>query len=220
MSRRRHDAGGASLLLLVLIALLGGAGLGAALALGTQSRPNRSHRESSSSNLPTPPRPSGFGTPAEIGTRGDRGNPGAIYAGDYPSDSETQERTVGGPPARFSGYTTWVRSVSRVPARTLVDGYPGDYLKLHVTVFNRDTEEQHVCACDFSVWSRTDGQREADVVPAPSIARYSTMQSGETLDGDVYLYVGTTTGPLFAVYRPDNHVFLAASESRGVWRVG
>jgi hypothetical protein len=36
----------------------------------------------------------------------------------------------------------------------------------------------------------------------------------------VYLYVGTTTGPLFAVYRPDNHVFLAASESRGVWRVG
>jgi hypothetical protein len=219
MSRRRQDAGGTSLWLLVLIALLGGAGLGAALALGTQPRPNRSHPHSSS-NLPTPPSSSGLGTPAEIGTRGDRGNPGAIYLGDYPSDSETQERTVGGPPARFSGYTTWVRSVSRVPARSLVDGYAGDYLKLHVTVFNRDTEEQHVCACDFSLWSRTDGQREADVVPAPSIARYTTMQSGETLDGDVYLYVGTTTGPLFAVYRPDNHVFLAASESRGVWRVG
>jgi hypothetical protein len=35
----------------------------------------------------------------------------------------------------------------------------------------------------------------------------------------VYLYVGNVRGPLFAVYRPDDHVFLATSRSQGVWRV-
>ena len=35
--------------------------------------------------------------------------------------------------------------------------YPGVYLRVRVTVFNRDTQSQHVCACDFFVWTRTAG---------------------------------------------------------------
>src|SRR3954454_14272396 len=122
--------------------------------------------------LPPAPPPAQFGTAREVGTRGDDPNPRAVYHGAFPSDDETQERTIGGAPARFSGYTTWIRSVSRVPAHRYVDGYRGSYLRVRVTVFNRDTEEQHVCACDFYVWTQGHGIREADAVGAPVVARY------------------------------------------------
>ncbi len=235
MSRSPDKSAPRSLWLLIVIPLLSGGALGLALVLGTHHRSSRSHDSSASSgttptsslprfkfsspSLPPAPGPSSFGTRAEIGTRGDPGNPGEVFHGAFPSDTETQERTIGARPARFSGYTTWVRSVTRVSAPSLVDGYAGDYLKVRVTVFNRDTEEQHVCACDFSVWSATEGQREADVVPAKSLAPYTKMQSGQTLNGDVYLYVGKAAGPLFVVYHPDDHVLFASSESTGVWRV-
>ncbi len=170
--------------------------------------------------LPPPPPPSQFGTVREIGTRGDDPNPRVLYKGAYPSNSQTQERRVGGLPARFSGYTTWVRSVTRVPARSLVDVYPGAYLRVRVTVFNRDENDaQHVCACDFYVYTRQRGRREADAVPAPSLSPYTTMARGKRLDGDVYLYVGTATGPFFVVYNPDAHVSGHSSQSEAVWRV-
>jgi hypothetical protein len=50
--------------------------------------------------------------------------------------------------------------------------------------------------------------------------RTTTMHSGDTLNGDVYLYVGTLKGPLFIVYRPDDHVAFSSSQSTGVWRIG
>jgi hypothetical protein len=168
--------------------------------------------------LPPPPPPSEYGTHAEIGTRGDTPNPRALFRGAFPSDEETQERLVGGLPARFSGYTTWVRSIARVPARKYVGVYKGSYLRVRVTVFNRDTETQHVCACDFSVWTRAGGLREADAIAAPSVSPDAEMRSGAHRDGDVYLYVGNVRGPYFIVYAPDEHVPNAASSARGVWR--
>ena len=172
-----------------------------------------------SNELPAPPPAKDYGTAREIGTRGDSPNPRALYHGEYPSDDQTQERSVGGSPARFSGYTTWVRSVTRVPAHTFVDGYPGFYLRVNVTVFNRDTETQHVCACDFYVWTRAAGGREADAVAAPTLSPDATMRSGARRDGNVYLYVGTVPGPYFVVYKPDAHVPGSSSTARGVWRV-
>jgi hypothetical protein len=170
------------------------------------------------STLPPAPPPSDYGTRHEIGTRGDSPNPRELFHGFFPSDSDTQERHVGGLPARFSGYTTWVRSINRVAARKFVDAYPGSYLRVRVTVFNRDTEEQHVCACDFSVWTRTGGTREADAVAARTLSPDATMRSGARRDGVVYLYVGTVRGPYYVVYNPDAHVPEAASSARGVWR--
>lgn len=125
---------------------------------------------------------------------------------------------MGGRPARFSGYTTWLRSATRVPARRFVDGYTGEYLRLHVTVFNRDTASQHVCACDFYVWTRSAGKREADVVKAPTLSPDTMMRSGAKLDGNVYLYVGTVRGPYFVIYDPDSQVFGGGGAS-SVWRV-
>jgi hypothetical protein len=173
----------------------------------------------SSPPLPKPPSPIRYGTKREIGTRGDPPNPGALFHGNFPSDEQTQERRVGGLPARFSGYTTWVRSVTRVPARKYASAYPGVYLRVRVTVFNRDTQSQHVCACDFFVWTRTAGYREADVVAAPTLASDTDMSSGARRDGDVYLYVGTVPGPYYVVYNPDDHVAAATSTARGVWLV-
>jgi hypothetical protein len=201
---------------LFLIPLIGGAAVGVVIALASRTK----SVDVFSDGLKRPPSPGKFGTNAEIGTRGDKGNPGALYRGEYPSDGDTQERAIGDMPARFSGYTTWVRSVARVKAKTLVDGYDGDYVKAHVTIFNRDTKTQHVCACDFFVWSPTAGEREADAVGAPTVAPFRTMHSGEKLNGDVYLYVGNVRGPLFLVYRPDDHVSYSSSQSRGVWRIG
>ena len=48
-----------------------------------------------------------------------------------------------------------------------------------IFVFNRDIQDQHVCACDFSVWTASNGYREADAVRARVVARYSTMHSGK-----------------------------------------
>ena len=171
------------------------------------------------SDLPPPPPPKDYGTAREIGTRGDEPNPDAVYHGAFPSDDQTQERTIGGRPARFSGYTTWVDSANRVPAHRYTDAYSGSYLRLHVTVFNRDTENQHVCACDFQVWTRSHGYREADAVDAPGLAPFTTIEQGEKRAGDVYLYVGRVAGPYFVVFDPDAHVESSSSTARGVWFV-
>jgi hypothetical protein len=168
--------------------------------------------------LPHPPPPAKFGTASEIGTRGDSPDPDALFHGDFPSDSQTQERRVGGAPARFSGYTTWVRSVSRVTARKYVDGYAGSYLRVRATVFNRDIQSQSVCACDFYVWTRAAGRRAADFVRVPTLSGIATMRSGTTRDGDVYLYVGTVPGPYYVIYDPDYQSSFSSSTARGVWR--
>jgi hypothetical protein len=212
----RKQGGRRELWVLFVIPLAGGALVGIAIAWASRTKSNDVFGD----GLRHPPAPTKYGTNAEIGTRGDKGNPGALYAGVYPSDPETQERAVGDTPVRFSGYTTWVRSTTRVKANALVDGYDGDYVKAHVTIFNRDTQIQHVCACDFYVWSGSAGQREADVVGASTVAPFTTMHSGDTLNGDVYLYVGKVKGPLFIVYRPDDHVSFSSSQSTGVWRIG
>jgi hypothetical protein len=170
------------------------------------------------SPLPPPPPPADYGTAREIGTRGDSPNPRALYHGAYPSNDQTQERRIGGPPARFSGYTTWVRAVARVPARTFVDGYAGDYLRVKVTVFNRDVKEQSVCACDFYVYTRRNGPRVADVVAARTLAPDTMMKSGARLDGNVYLYVGKVAEPFFIVYDPDGDGTASSEFAKGVWR--
>lgn len=169
-------------------------------------------------SLRRPPKPERYGTRAEVGTRGDNGNPGALFGGEYPSDADTQEREVGGHPARFSGYTTWVDAVDRVPASELVDGYGGDYLRVRTRVFNRDTESQTLCACDFAVWSPTAGQRRADAVVLPTLGPSSTMGSGVAREGDVYLYVGAVEGPLYVVFKPMEEL-LTTNTAHGVWRV-
>jgi len=141
-----------------------------------------------------------------------------LFHGAYPSDADTQERRVGGLPARFSGYTTWVRSTTRLPARQYVPVYPGQFLRVQVTVFNRDVQTQHVCSCDFFVWTRAAGLREADALRTRTLSAYASMPSGERRDGYVYLYVGTVPGPYYIVYNPDRHVPGHASAARAVWR--
>ena len=167
---------------------------------------------------PTTPQP---GAPAEIGSPDDRPNPGALYHGTFPSDARTQERTVGGPPARVAGYDAWVRSATRVPAKTYLAGGSGSLLRVDVTVFNRDARAQPVCACDFYVWTRAAGMRGADAVNAPTLGPGSTMKSGTRRDGDVYLPLAGTPGPYFIVFDPDAHATPARAvpRPRGVWEV-
>ena len=175
---------------------------------------------SDDSSLPDPPPPREFGTRTEVGTRGDHGNPRVLFHREYPSRHDDQERTIGGLPARFSGYTTWVDSVRRVPASTLVDSYLGDFLRVRVRVFNRDADErQHVCACDFEVWSRAEGYRTADVVGARTIGASHQIDRGDEVTGDVYLYVGAVAEPLYIVYSPDDYTLFSTSEATGIWRV-
>ena len=169
--------------------------------------------------LPPAPPPSEYGTPKEVGTRGDDGDPRALFHGDYPSRRDDQERRIGGPPARFSGYTTWVGSVTRVRAAALVDGYQGQFLRVPVRVFNRDIEAQHVCACDFFVWSRAEGYRAADAVAAATIGGPAQIRSGAQVSGDVYLYVATAPDPIYLVYNPDRYVPFTANEATGIWRI-
>ena len=94
--------------------------------------------------------------------------------------------------------------------------YPGVYLRVRVTVFNRDTQSQAVCACDVYVYSRRYGVRDADDVRAPTLGRAPNVASGAKLDADVYLYIGQATGPLFVVYDPDGNGHGIGSESGAV----
>jgi hypothetical protein len=218
MFRRSRGPGRDNLWPLAFIILIPLTVLGTLFAIGAAVKPFSFDFETDNT-LPPPPPPSQYGTATEVGTRGDVGNPRALFHGEFPSDSETQERKIGGGPARFSGYTTWVRSVTREPARNSVRVLPGAYLRARVQVFNRDQSVQHVCACDFYVWTRTAGVREADAVPRPVVAADAEMTSGKRKVGNVYLYVGTVPGPYFIVYNPDAHVAGHSSTARGVWKV-
>jgi hypothetical protein len=218
MSERTRRPGQQSLwplLLLLLVPLVVGAAL---VMLGAGLGSINLSFGPTPSTLPPPPPPSEYGTRHEIGTRGDTANPRALFHGAYPSDGDTQERRVGGLPARFSGYTTWVRSITRVPAPPLVGVYPGQFLRVRVTVFNRDVQTQHVCSCDFFVWTSAAGLREADALRTRTLSPDASMSSGGRRDGLVYLYVGTVAGPYFVLYNPDAHVPGHASAARAVWR--
>jgi hypothetical protein len=221
MSERTRPPGRQSLWPVVFIVIVPLATLGGLFLIGSLMHPFSFNLNlfPPDTTLPPPPPPSEYGTAREIGTRGDNPNPDALYHGAYPSDANTQERSIGGLPARFSGYTTWIHSVTVVPAPPYVAALPGSYLRVRVTVFNRDREVQHVCACDFFVWTRAGGLREADAVSRPVVATDTAMRSGARRDGNVYLYVGTVPGPYFIVYNPDAHVPGHASEATGVWRV-
>lgn len=170
------------------------------------------------SQLAAPPAKDDYGTHAEIGTRGDTGNPGELFGGTFRGDREfagkRQERAIGGDPARFSGWTTWVNHVERVPATRFVNGYRGDYLKVSVTIFNRDVENQTTGADDFSATHDGSGAgRSADFVGAPELAAHHEFASGDTLSGDLYFYIGDA-GTGFIVYS------VGDSASTGVWRFG
>ncbi|GIU86243.1 MAG: hypothetical protein KatS3mg009_0758 [Acidimicrobiia bacterium] len=165
--------------------------------------------------LRDPPPPDRYGTADEVGTRGDPGNPGERFGGDFPSDEDTQERAVGAP-ARLSGFTTWVERVDRVPASPYVDGYDGDFLRVTVRVFNRDRRAQSAGAVHFWVWNREEGYRSADFVgPASTLAHSVLLDPGEQVRGDVFLYVGGVDD-VFVVYRPDLYTF--SDPATAVWR--
>ncbi len=169
--------------------------------------------------LKAPPPSSEYGTPEDICTRGAAGNPGSVYGRAYPSDTETQERVLGDP-ARFSGYTTWIESVTLVPASQYVDGYTGDYARVEVRIFNRDTATQLAGARDFSLWRSDAGFRRADFVGArDAIPDKRSLVSGYSLVGAVYLYAGDAHGDLFVRYAPDRFDLFTGSSSTGVWQV-
>jgi len=160
-----------------------------------------------------PPKPDAFGTVAEIGTQGDLPDHGLLFGGAFPNNGNTQARDLRRP-ARLSGYTVFVRAIDRVPANTFVDGYAGDYLRVHVSVFNRDLTNQNMGSDYFSVVASA-GSRTPDVVGAASLPASSVMASGETLEGDLYLYVGETREGLFVVFDPPD----LTSDAQGVWQV-
>lgn len=169
--------------------------------------------------LRSPPPSAEYGTPEDICTRGATGNPGSVYGRAYPSDTETQERVLGDP-ARFSGYTTWIESVTLVPASQYVDGYTGDYARIEVRIFNRDSATQLAGARDFSLWRSDAGFRRADFVGArDAIPDKRSLVSGYSLVGAVYLYAGDAHGDLFVRYDPDRFDLFTGSSSTGVWQV-
>jgi hypothetical protein len=169
--------------------------------------------------LTDPPSEELFGSPAEICARGDEANPGEFYARSFPSDDETQERRVGGRPARFSGYTTSIDSVELVPADRFVDGYSGVYVRIEFTVFNRDAGNQSTEPADFAVWRADEGFRLADFVGASDeFSELVNLPSGATQTGALYLYIGEPRGDVFVRFDPDsNHS--DANQSVGVWQV-
>ena len=136
-----------------------------------------------------PPKPEAFGTAAEIGTQGDLPDSGPLFGGAFPNNGNAQARDLLRP-ARLSGYTVFVRAIDRVPANTFVDGYAGDYLRVHVSVFNRDlTTADH--GLRLLLGGRVRGFAHSRTLSArPPLPASSVMASGETLEGDLYLYVG------------------------------
>jgi hypothetical protein len=144
-------------------------------------------------------------------------DPGALYRGASPSNPESRERRVGGPPARFDGYSTSVASVTRVPAATVVKGSSGSYLRVDVRVVNQSAKSGEVCRCDFSVWTHAAGRRGAANVKTATLGAASTLPAGARREGDVYLYVGTTPGPYYVVYEP--HTTSTSAQPNGVWQV-
>ena len=169
-------------------------------------------------------RRSEYGTKREIGTqRRRRRIPACCSTATFPSDNQTQERRVGGPAGslqRVHHLGTCGRT--RVPARTLRRArIPGVYLRVRVTVFNRDSTEPARVRLRLL---RVDARRRDTAKPTWSrprpLASDTDMNSGARRDGDVYLYVGMVPGPFYVVYNPDDaRVAESTSTARGVWLV-
>jgi hypothetical protein len=129
-------------------------------------------------------------------------------------------------PARLSGEPTTSRPRTGPPSTTTssttttsttTTSTPTSATPPNPHAVNRDVEAQAICGCDFFVWTRAGGLREADVVTGPTVSPEGEMRSGARREGDVYLYVGKVRGPYFILFDPDRAT-RADYGARAVWR--
>ncbi len=133
-----------------------------------------------------------------------------LFPGRLDAQGEDQERNIG-EEARLSGYTAVVNSAEFV--QTVSDFEDAGYVKINVTVTNRDDAAQPYNLFDWRIQTPGGTVQDAGFVSAATLGS-GDLVSGGTVTGDIYFEVGAETGDFFVVYKPDP--FDAA---RGVWKV-
>ncbi len=156
--------------------------------------------------------PGDSATPAAGGSNegGGDGGEAVLFPGRPDAQGEDQERNIG-EEARLSGYTAVVNSAEFV--QTVSDFEDAGYVKINVTVTNRDDAAQPYNLFDWRLQTPGGTVQDAGFVSAATLDS-GDLVSGGTVTGDIYFEVGAETGDFFVVYKPDP--FDAA---RGVWKV-
>lgn len=156
--------------------------------------------------------PGGSTTPAgdNANEAGDDGDEAVLFPGRPDAQGEDQERNIG-EEARLSGYTAVVNSAEFV--QSISEFEDAGYVKINVTVTNRDDAAQPYNLFDWRLQSPGGTVKDAGFVSAPTLDS-GDLVGGGTVTGDVYFDVGDEKGDFFVIYKPD-----AFDAARGVWKV-
>lgn len=137
-------------------------------------------------------------------------NPGELFPGRADTQEEDQERQIG-QSAGLSGYTATVDSAEFVQQIDAIQ--TAGYLKVHVTVANRDSSAQPVSTFDWSLQAPGGTVTTPTFSAATGELQDSDLVGGGSTEGDVYFEVGSTQGDFFIIYKPD-----AFDAARGIWQ--
>jgi hypothetical protein len=149
--------------------------------------------------------------PAEADRTGDDPNPGATYAERPDIQDQDQERSVGGDPARFSGYTAWTDSVEFRP--DVPGAGQAGYLAVSFRVLNRDETSQPFEAMNWKL-TAPDGTVLSPLFASRPDLIEGHLPANAELSGSLFYEVGDRRGDFYVVFDPDR-----TDTGRGVWGV-
>jgi hypothetical protein len=143
---------------------------------------------------------------APVANAGDQ----VLFPGRPDAQREDQERAIGSS-AQLSGYTATVNSAAFV--QSVSDFETAGYIKLNVTIANRDSKAQPYNALDWRLQTPGGTVKDQGFVTGDTLD-YGDLVSGGSVTGDVVFEVGATRGAFFIIYKPD-----AFDAARGIWTV-
>jgi hypothetical protein len=152
---------------------------------------------------------------ASSATGGDGGttvaaDPSILFPGRPDAQHEDQERAIGSS-ALLSGYTATLNSATFV--QSLSDFEDAGYIKLNVTIANRDKKSQPYNVLDWRLQFPGGTVKDLSFTTGNSL-EYGDLVGGGSVTGDVVFEVGTERGAFFILYKPD-----AFDAARGIWSV-
>jgi hypothetical protein len=145
----------------------------------------------------------------EVSRTEDAPNAGQRYPERRDARPNDQERVVGGPPARLSGYSAWVVRVSTEPEGP--DGAPGPFTKVLVRLVNRDDASQPYGDEDW-LMTRPDGVAQPSAYATPVFVTGAELVGNGEAWGELW-FPAPLPGRSWLAFRPDE------GSARGIWAV-
>ena len=135
----------------------------------------------------------------------------SLFPGRTDAQHEDQERNIGGS-TKFAGYTTTVTAAGFQQSVSPFE--QAGYLKVSVTVENRDKETQPYNYFDWVLQTPSGQVLDPTITSSDEDLNSGSLISGGTVSGAILFEIAEQKGDFYIIYKPDP--FNAA---RGIWKV-